>query len=134
MLPILECRRFSENAATDCLGWSTISTKTILSCSFSKTSDVERNNTGRAGLIFLLAFTVFDLIGGIGVAMIIVTYFLLQTNRIESAGRLYSILNAVGAGLILISLWFDFNLAAFVVEFFWLAISIYGIVKSLFSH
>ncbi|REJ75756.1 MAG: hypothetical protein DWQ47_08775 [Acidobacteria bacterium] len=66
--------------------------------------------------------------------MIIVTYFLLQTNRIESAGRLYSILNAVGAGLILISLWFDFNLAAFVVEFFWLAISIYGIVKSLFSH
>ncbi len=81
-----------------------------------------------------MAFTVFDLIGGIGVAMIIVTYFLLQTNRIESAGRLYSILNAVGAGLILISLWFDFNLAAFVVEFFWLAISIYGIVKSLFSH
>lgn len=61
--------------------------------------------------------------------MILVSYFLLQLQRISSRALSYSALNGVGALLILVSLWVDFNLAAFIIEAFWLAISIFGIVR-----
>jgi hypothetical protein len=35
----------------------------------------------------------------------------------------------VGAGLVLISLFGEFNLSAFLVEFFWLIISLYGLAQ-----
>jgi hypothetical protein len=41
----------------------------------------------------------------------------------------YSVTNAVGAALVLFSLYFEFNVSAFLVEFFWLLISIVGIVR-----
>ena len=71
-----------------------------------------------------------DVIGAIGVTMIIAAYFALQAGRLKT-GLPYSLLNGVGAAMILYSLIFDFNLAAFLVEFFWLAISLYGIYRSL---
>jgi hypothetical protein len=79
-------------------------------------------------------FTLFDVIGTIGVAMIVVTYVLLQTGRLASTQLQYSGLNALGAALILLSLYFSFNLSAFIVEFFWLIISIYGIVRYFMSR
>lgn len=81
-----------------------------------------------------MEFTVFDLVGAVGVAVIVVTYLLLQTGRMDSARPLYSVLNAAGASMILVSLVFDFNLAAFVVEFFWLLISVYGVARSIFGR
>lgn len=72
-------------------------------------------------------FTFYDLIGTIGVAVIIITYVFLQLGKIESKHLLYSILNAVGASLIIFSLYFNFNFSAFIVEFFWLLISLFGI-------
>jgi len=77
-----------------------------------------------------MELTIFDLIGSAGVAIIIVTYLLLQTGRIDSTKLPYSALNAIGSGMIIVSLWFDFNFAAFIVEFFWLLISVYGLVKN----
>lgn len=71
----------------------------------------------------------FDFVGSIGVGVIIITYILLQLERIKSDSLLYSLLNAAGASLIIISLVFNFNFSAFVVEFFWVLISIYGIIK-----
>ena len=71
----------------------------------------------------------YDLLGSVGVAVIIITYVLLQTEKIKSESLLYSALNAVGAALILISLVYSFNFPAFVVEFFWMLISLYGICK-----
>ena len=76
----------------------------------------------------------YDIIGSIGVATIIFTYVLLQTERIKSDTLLYSILNAAGASLIIFSLFFNFNFSAFIVEFFWVLISIYGIVKYLLKR
>jgi hypothetical protein len=78
-------------------------------------------------------FTFYDLIGSIGVAVIIITYIFLQLGKIESKNPLYSILNAVGASLIIFSLYFDFNFSAFVVEFFWLLISLFGIGRYLLN-
>ena len=71
----------------------------------------------------------YDFVGTIGTAVIIVTYILLQTGRIKSSSLIYSLLNAAGAAMILVSLIFSFNFSAFIVEFFWLLISLFGIVK-----
>jgi hypothetical protein len=71
----------------------------------------------------------YDFVGTISTAVIIVTYILLQTGRIKSSSLIYSLLNAAGAAMILVSLIFSFNFSAFIVEFFWLLISLFGIVK-----
>ncbi len=71
----------------------------------------------------------YDFVGSIGVGVIIFTYILLQTGRLKSENLAYSLLNASGACLIIVSLIYNFNFSAFVVEFFWVLISLYGIVK-----
>lgn len=74
-----------------------------------------------------MSYDIFDFLGNIGVFLILIMYLLLQTKKINSDSLIYSLLNAIGAVLILISLYFKFNLSAFIIESFWLLISIYGI-------
>ena len=74
-------------------------------------------------------FAWYDILGTLGVAIIILTYILLQAERVRSEELKYSLLNAAGALLIIISLCYSFNLPAFIVEFFWLLISLFGIGK-----
>ena len=76
-----------------------------------------------------MQFTFYDLIGSIGVGIIIFTYILLQTAKLKSESLTYSAMNAFGAGLIAFSLIFNFNFSAFIVELFWFLISIYGITR-----
>lgn len=76
-----------------------------------------------------MTFAWYDVLGTLGVAVIIVTYVLLQIERVRSDQLGYSLLNAIGAALILLSLYFNFNFPAFFVEFFWLLISLFGIGK-----
>jgi len=76
-----------------------------------------------------MQFHWYDILGTLGVAVIIFTYVLLQIERVRSDQLIYSLLNAIGAALILISLYFDFNFPSVVVEFFWLVISLFGIGK-----
>ncbi len=59
--------------------------------------------------------------------MIIGAFFLLQIEKLKSESLSYSLLNGVGALLVLISLIYSFNLAAFILEIFWLAISLIGV-------
>ncbi|MEZ4702333.1 MAG: hypothetical protein R2834_18520 [Rhodothermales bacterium] len=72
-----------------------------------------------------------EVVGLIGVASILGAYGLLQAGRIHSGDLAYSIVNALGASCVLVSLWFAFNLSAFIVEAFWVLISLYGIGKAL---
>jgi len=78
-----------------------------------------------------MSFSLPDILGTIGVALIVITYILLQTERLRSEQLAYSVLNGIGAVLILVSLWFDPNLPSVVVESFWLVISVYGVVRYL---
>jgi hypothetical protein len=80
-----------------------------------------------------MSFHLFDLTGFIGVVLIIVAYLLLQLEKLPSSSPRYSLLNAAGALLIIISLLFAFNLSAFIVEAFWFLISLLGLWRSL-SH
>jgi hypothetical protein len=75
----------------------------------------------------------YDFLGNIGVAMILASYLLLQLGKLQAQDLRYSILNAFGAALILCSLAFDFNMSAFLIEFFWLLISLIGIAVALKS-
>ena len=71
-----------------------------------------------------------DFIGLIGVGLILLTYGALTLERIDPKGWPYSAGNGIGAVLILISLIFSFNLASFVIEIAWLAISLFGLWKA----
>lgn len=72
-----------------------------------------------------------DLVGNIGVFLIVLSYVLLQLEKMLSTQLSYSLLNGIGAILVLVSLAFTFNLSSFIIEIFWLAISIFGLIKSL---
>ena len=76
----------------------------------------------------------FDLVGNIGVLLMVVAYLLLQLEKLSSSALSYLLLNAVGALLVIISLKFRFNLSAFLMETFWLLISLFGLMKPLFAR
>jgi hypothetical protein len=78
-----------------------------------------------------MRYGLLDIFGIAGVILLVITYLLLQVNKLQSAGLLYSLLNAFGAGLIILSLLDNFNLSAFLMEAFWVLISLVGVVRYL---
>ncbi|MEM1088817.1 MAG: hypothetical protein AAF552_08110 [Pseudomonadota bacterium] len=77
---------------------------------------------------------IHDVLGMIGVALLLLAYLSLQRGWCSASAWPYYAANAAGAGLILLSLWVDFNLSAFVIETCWLGISLLGLVSSLRSN
>ena len=71
----------------------------------------------------------YDFAGNIGVALMVIGYLLLQAEKIRSSDLSYSLMNGIGALLVVVSLLYRFNLSAFLVEAFWFLISIYGLIK-----
>jgi len=47
-----------------------------------------------------VSFAWYDILGTVGVAVIVAAYFLLQTGRLRSGQLAYSVMNGVGAVLI----------------------------------
>lgn len=74
-------------------------------------------------------YPLHEIIGNIGVFLIVGTYFLIQIGKMPTNGLSYSIYNGLGAAFILYSLYFEFNMSAFLVEFFWVIISLIGIIR-----
>ena len=68
-----------------------------------------------------------DVVGLVGVALLIVTYAMLQLDKIDPKGFWYSFNNLIVAILVTVSLVYTPNLASLVIEFFWFIISVYGI-------
>jgi paired small multidrug resistance pump len=73
----------------------------------------------------------YDWAGLLGVVALLVAFFLLQAGKLHGNGFVYQLLNALGAGAVLVSLLYAFNLSAFVIEACWVAISIYGMVRGI---
>lgn len=73
----------------------------------------------------------FNAIGIAGVILIILAYFLLQIDRLTQDHISYSLLNLIGALFLLISLFYTWNLASVIIEIFWLAISLFGLIKAI---
>jgi len=71
----------------------------------------------------------FDIIGMSGTFLVVGAFFLLQLGKIEPQSLGYNLLNLTGAILLLISLCYNFNLASFVIELFWIGASVIGLYK-----
>lgn len=72
-----------------------------------------------------------NILGIFGVFLVLLAYLLLQLNKMKADWISYSLLNTVGSALILVSLYYYWNLASGVIEIAWLAISLYGLIKAL---
>lgn len=72
---------------------------------------------------------IFQFIGLLGMICIVLAYFLLQIGKMTSADLSYQLINLAGAILLIISLLVHFNLGSFLIEVFWIFITIYGIFK-----
>ena len=71
-----------------------------------------------------------DTIGLIGVAIILVAYFLMYIEKIQADCLYYYLFNSVGSLLIIYSLLYAWNLSAWIMELCWLLISLAGMWKS----
>jgi len=76
-----------------------------------------------------MRYGLLDFVGNIGVVVLMIAYLMLQLNKLSSSGLAYSLLNAIGAALIVVSLLVNFNLSAFIMEVFWVLISLVGIYR-----
>ncbi len=75
-----------------------------------------------------------DILGMTGVAIILWYYFLLQVGKAQAESFSFSFANLVGSALVLVSLWFNWNLSSVVIEIAWLLISLCATVRALFHH
>ncbi|MBX2849056.1 MAG: hypothetical protein KTR16_12095 [Acidiferrobacterales bacterium] len=70
-----------------------------------------------------------NIIGMLGTACVVGVYVLQQMDKVDSKGFTYNVCNLLGAILLLVSLLVHFNLASFVIELFWIAASLLGLIK-----
>ena len=70
-----------------------------------------------------------DLAGVLGVLLILTAYAGAQLGRLEPRRAPALVMNLVGAGLILLSLAFRFNLSAFLMEAAWALVALYGLIR-----
>ena len=75
------------------------------------------------------SYTWSDFIGNIGVVILLFSYAGLQFGKLDAKGFWYSFNNLLVAILLGINLYFKPNLSSIIIEIFWAAISIYGLVQ-----
>jgi len=74
---------------------------------------------------------IYQWAGFVGMLFVVIAYLFLQINKYTIKSLEYQLLNLIGAILLLISLFVHFNLGSFIIEVFWIIITIYGIVVNL---
>ena len=73
--------------------------------------------------------TLPDLLGVVGVLCILIAYAGATSGRLDARRAPALALNLAGALLILVSLYFDFNLSAVLMEAAWALVAIYGLIQ-----
>ena len=81
-----------------------------------------------------MAIIWYDIVGFIGVLLVLAAYLLLQLKWLQADSLNYSLANGIGAAFILVSLYYDFNLSAAAMEAAWLAISKWGAFQNFPRH
>jgi hypothetical protein len=81
-----------------------------------------------------MEYALHNVVGNIGVVLIVGSYLMVQLGRMSAVQLPYITLNGLGALLIIYSLWFDFNLSAFLIEVIWLLISLLGMARILLQR
>lgn len=74
----------------------------------------------------------YDWAGYLGVALVLLAFFLLQAHQLHGNGLTYQLMNVLGAIGVMLSLLFGaFNWPAFVMQLAWLLIGVYGIARDM---
>lgn len=73
--------------------------------------------------------SIIDILGVVGVALMVFAYAGAQIGRLDPREAPALLMNLIGAGLILSSLVFRFNLAAFLMEAVWALVALFGLVR-----
>ncbi len=74
----------------------------------------------------------YDWVGYLGVALVLLAYFLLQAHKLQGHGLVYQLMNVFGAIGVILSLSFSpgpINWLAFLMQVAWIAIGVYGILR-----
>jgi len=72
-----------------------------------------------------------DLIGMVGVSLVLIAFSLLNLNKLTSHHMIYQMMNLIGSVFLLFSLCFHWNLSSVVIEIAWMTISVFGILRIL---
>lgn len=72
-----------------------------------------------------------NVVGIIGVILLLTSYFLLNTGRMKTSSLSYSLCNFIAAWLILFSLFYSWNTPSVLIEAAWIIISLIGMVRIL---
>lgn len=72
---------------------------------------------------------IFQFIGFLGMICVVGAYFLLQIGKASSDSVVFLSINLIGAVLLIISLLVHFNLGSFLIEVFWIIITLIGFYK-----
>ena len=73
--------------------------------------------------------TVPDMLGVVGVLLILIAYTGATTGKMDPKRAPALLLNLAGALLILVSLYFDFNLSAVLMEGAWALVAVFGLAR-----
>ncbi len=73
----------------------------------------------------------YDIVGFVGAGLLIAAYFANQQRWLRSEDWRFPLANLLGALLILFSLLFEWNFPSVVIEIFWIAVSLWGIGRSI---
>lgn len=74
-------------------------------------------------------FNTADLIGSIGVTILLIAFLLNVLNKISRSGIVYIFLNIIGAGLACLASWMIDYLPFVILEATWALVSIFAIIK-----
>ena len=77
----------------------------------------------------MVDFALHDVAGIVGSVIVIAAYFATQAGWFGANDPRFAWANLGGAVLIIFSLMIDWNLAAFVMEIFWILISVFGLAR-----
>ena len=70
-----------------------------------------------------------QVVGLIGAALVLYAYFMISQRKWSEQQKIYHLTNIVGAGFILFSLLYDFNIASFVIQIVWIVIGVLGFTR-----
>ena len=70
-----------------------------------------------------------EIAGFIGMACVVYAYLALEQGWVKRNNIILYYINLIGAVLLLLSLLIHFNLGSIIIEFFWIGISISGIIR-----
>lgn len=86
----------------------------------------------------LVGLTAVDVLGHVvgffGMACVVIAFYMTVEGNWDSKGRDFNVVNLMGGILLLISLCIHFNLGSFIIELFWIAISLKGLYNLNRGH